>query len=164
MDHLNLLKKFKKVKPDADFSARSRNMILNTEPLERPAGFGWQKYSSPWQVIIQGLEFGSTIALAGIVLALILGGVSAWRFLSPLHLEGLDPSALQAEAQAVDMQLELARIHYNEPATTSGTTTLPIAKPEAVKKAAKDQAKDMGLAPASSTEPSLEEALDRLSE
>lgn len=167
MDLQEVLKKFKRVRPDANYTAYSRNQILNTPLPERRS---WRAYfGNPWQVVARSLELGSAIALAGLLLVFVLGGFSAWHFLSPLHLEGLDPSALQAEAQAVDMQLELARVHYNEtssPANMTSTAPMSASAKSSLKQAAEQQAKNLGISSttSSSSEPSVDQTLQMLSQ
>ncbi len=161
MDLLSLLKKFKNIQADPSFVAETRRALLESPfPARRP---------STWQILAQSLEFGSAIVLAGLLLVAVLGGVSAWRFLSPLKMDGLDPTALQAEAQAVDMQLELTRIHYSESASAGAGAAGPKAASQepatTAHKTAEKQAQTMGLAPAtSSPEPNIDETLDLLSE
>ncbi len=156
MDLIPLLKKFKNIKADPGFVAETRRVLLEAPfPARR---------MSTWQILVQSLEFGSAIVLAGLLLVAVLGGVSAWRFLSPLKMDGLDPTALRAEAQAVDMQLELTRIHYSEAAGADGLMAAPEPATTAHKTAEK-QAQTMGLAPAtSSPEPNIDEVLNQLSE
>ncbi len=93
------LKKLKEIKPDHEYAARSRNLLLrNYETrIARPA--------NAWQFILQNLQAGSVMALAGILLLLVAGGFSNWTFLSPLGLSSLDPSSLRAEADAIDIQI-----------------------------------------------------------
>ena len=160
MDFQDILQNFKRITPDADYTRRSRSLLIGTPMPERPL-------TSPWRILVHSLELGSTIALAGVLIVLFLGGFSAWRFLSPFKTASLDPSALQAEAEAVDMQIELAKIRYVQPETALSTVS-PSAtittKPEVAQKA-QEQVKGMGLGPAtSSPELTIDQVLNQLAE
>jgi hypothetical protein len=104
---------------------------------------------------------------AGVFVILLVGGFSTWKFLSPLHVESLDPAGLRAEAHAIDIQIQLADIAYPEP---QAETTAAIAPAKARAAAVKKLAVELGVEPAAtlsatSSEPepaTLDEALDAL--
>jgi len=54
---------------------------------------------------------GSAMALTGFLLLMMFGGFSLWKLIGPVT--GLDDS-LNAEAQAIDIQIHLADLHYQE--------------------------------------------------
>lgn len=161
MEFILLLKKLKEISPDAAYTKRSRHAILETLPALRP----WQ---SPWQIFMHSLQFGSAIALAGVLLVLVLGGFSTWRFLSPFGLASLDPGSLRAEAEAIDAQLHLASVSYNEnleAADGMAAAESPADDKAAAKKQAEEEAKNLGLVPVtSSTEMTLNDVLGELAE
>ena len=162
MELIELLKKLKHVKAEPAYTRRSRFLILGEAVgLERPS-------RHPWQLILHSLQFGSAVALAGLLLVLIVGGFSAWRFLSPFQLSSLDPQSLRAEAQEVDIQIQLTNIAYPESLqnATSTVETALTPKTKEIKRQAEKQAEGLGLKPVTSTtkETSIDEALDRLSE
>ncbi|MEK7110922.1 MAG: hypothetical protein AAB867_03645, partial [Patescibacteria group bacterium] len=96
MELTELLKKIRTLKADSDYVRSSRAAIVGEA--------GWQtgtlRKSSPWQVLVHGLQFGSAVTLASIFVVLVIGGFSTWKFLSPFRLASLDPVGLRAEAQA----------------------------------------------------------------
>lgn len=145
------LKRLQNIAPDAGYTRRSRSLIVEAPITRKPI-------MSPWQVLVRGLEFGSAIALTAALLLVILGGFSAWKAVSPFQLGSLDPASLRAEAEAVDIQIELTNLAYPEaapsaasPESTVMTTRTPEA-PAAVE------------ATSSPEKVSVDEALDILAE
>ena len=116
-------------------------------------------------MLVHGLEFGSAIALTGVFLILVLGGVSLWKNLSPYKLSSLDPASLQAEAEAVDVHFELAKLNYL-PAEEPAAAETPKAEPEPVKEEVQKKAEDLGLSLSATTSSGtgMDQALDLLSE
>ena len=102
-----------KIEADKRFKERSRVVIIGT-----------QKRRSVWDVILKNVELGTSFALAGILIITIFGGFSAWRFLLPLKLSNLDTTGLKAEAQAVDIQIQLTNLNYDE-ITGAAESTAP---------------------------------------
>src|SRR3989344_3677940 len=161
MEILDILKKFKQMNPDADYTKRSRSFIVETPFVVA------SPLTSPWRVFMQSLQFGSAIALVGATVILIVGGFSSWKFLSPFRMANLDIATLRAEAEAVSIQVELTDINYREnnkpPASASASTTATTKK--VVSPQISAAAEELGLTPATSSESlSIEEALDKLSE
>ena len=64
---------------------------------------------------MNALQSGSAIALTGALLFLLIGGFSIARFLETSG--GLDPYSLRAEAEAIDIQIQLAQLAYDAPAS-----------------------------------------------
>lgn len=156
MELQELLKQFKRIEPDAGYTRRSRSLIVEAPLPERPL-------LSPWRIFTHSLQLGSAIALVGVLLILVLGGFSSWKFLSPFRLSSLDPSSLQAEAQAIDVQIHLTDINYVEPGNQ--TTTVKTALPAKAKQAAEKEAQNLGLTSASSSQPlTIDGVLDRLAQ
>lgn len=165
MELFELLKNLKRIKADPVYIRRSRELFGGSIMPKR----------SPWAIFKESLQVGSAIALAGILIILMLGGLSLSKLFSPFRLSSLDPAGLQAEAQAVDIQLELTKIAYSEPFLNvelllkNQTTTIQnIAPPKNIKitKEAEKQAEDLGIkTPTSSVQDiNLDQALDKLSE
>jgi len=102
-DIIKQLKKLQHIEPDRLFTERSRAAL-----------FGVQKSRGTWGLILRNVELGASFALAGILIITIFGGFSTWRFLSPFKLSNLDTTGLKAEAQAVDVQIELTNLNYDE--------------------------------------------------
>lgn len=160
MEPIHLLKKLKEVSPDKAYTKRSRYAILETLPA---AG-----RQTPWQMLVHSLQFGSAVALAGVLLVLVLGGFSTWRFLSPFGLASLDPGSLKAEAEAIEAQIHLANVTYNDPAPEARLMTdpeAPVAEKGNAEKQAEQEAKSLGLVSVtSSTEMTLDDVLAKLAE
>ncbi len=164
MEIQEILKKFKQINPDADYTKRSRSFIVQTPFVVAPP------ITSPWRAFMQSLQFGSAIALVGATVILIVGGFSSWRALSPFRIASLDIAALQAEAEAVNMQVELTDINYrenNKPLIANSTpaSSSAIVAKKTVSSKVSEAAEQMGLSPATSSESiSIEEALYKLAE
>jgi len=169
MDILTTLKKLRYVESDPQYRARSRRVLLAITPPRprREIFWGW---------IAGNIESGASLAMAGLCLFLIFAGFSLWKSFSPLGINRLDLAALRAEAQAIDIQIQLAGLEYQG-------STQPIVLPPLPKPASEATAKKIEISPVllpgsirenqsvvpegktSSTAPlSLDEALLELSE
>ncbi|SRR5258708_39879769 len=130
MNLLENLKNLKHIEPSRDFKEKSRALILNTLPAQKIGIF---------DIILKKVEIAASVGLAGVLIFLIFGGFSAWKFMGPLNVSGLDPTGLKAEADAVDMQIELTNLNYNAPnaaapvaeSTPSTSAPKPAAQPPA---------------------------------
>ena len=114
---LEQLKKIKKIEPDRDYTQRSRHLILSS----REHGLRSNGLRSIVEIFWQSMQFGTTVALAGVLLILIFGGFGIARLISPLQLSSLDVTNLRAEAQAIDIQIQLTDVNYTEPLTLEST-------------------------------------------
>ncbi|OGY99012.1 MAG: hypothetical protein A2945_04180 [Candidatus Liptonbacteria bacterium RIFCSPLOWO2_01_FULL_52_25] len=103
MDLIKILKQFKQIEPSPDFAKRSRGIILNSRHSLR---------ASMWSLFIRNLEFGASMALAGFLIVMMVGGFSAWNTFSPFPISNLDPAGLKAEAEAIDIQIQLTYLNY----------------------------------------------------
>jgi hypothetical protein len=158
MDVVEILKKLKDIKPRKEFTETSRVLILNTAPKPK---------LNFWNILIKNIELGASLALAGLLIFLVIGGFSAWKMFSPIQISNIDPSALKAEAQAIDMQIQLANLSYqNVSASRSGESTPPSAPAAANNTSNKNQAKPNPEASASTSTQliTIDEALQKLSE
>lgn len=112
MNLLEILKQLKNIEPDKDFSAKSLNFILRrtTAPMER------NRYAlnaaNVWYFVRNNVEFGASLAMMVFVMYIMLGGFASWKWSAPLQVANLDPAALKAEAQAVDLQIRLTNLNY----------------------------------------------------
>ena len=104
---MDLLKQLKRINPDPSFSARSRIELLSQMPARvmRP---------SLWQFLGESVASAGALALVGMLLLVAVGGFSAWNFLTPLRIASLDPAGLTAEAEAIDIQIQLAGVGYTD--------------------------------------------------
>ncbi|HEY5220910.1 MAG TPA: hypothetical protein VIJ29_02055 [Candidatus Paceibacterota bacterium] len=108
------LKQFKKIQPDAEFSQRTRTEILLSPQNMRPTMRGVFAF-------LHVLETGVAVVLAGFFILILTGSFSPTRSISPIQYSVIDPQGLHAEAQAIDMQIQLADVEY--PQTTSTAMT-----------------------------------------
>lgn len=105
MDLFKNLKKLQKIEPDVSYAAKSKQIVLSEKPK-------FLSSSVAWQLIRQSLESGLSVALVGVLLVLLLGGFSVFKSLTPLQTQNFDPSSLVAEAQNIDIQIQLADLQY----------------------------------------------------
>ncbi len=165
-DILKQLKKLQIIEANKRFTEQSRLLIM-----------GAQKRRNVWDVILKNVELGASFALAGILIITILGGFSAWKLLSPFKLSNLDTTDLKAEAQAVDIQIQLTNLNYDEIAGAAESTA-PSAEPSIPKTSEKTYTGNTSLSqqpketsstiatssPSSDETLSIDEALEKLSE
>ncbi len=142
------LKRLQSITPDSGYTRRSRSLLV-TAPIT-------QKPLSPWRVLVTSFQFGSAIALTAVLLIVIIGGFSAWKLISPFRLGSLDPASLQAEAEAVDIQIQLTNLAYPEkaPGAAAESTVRAIRAPETTATEATSTEEKVGV----------DEALDILAE
>jgi len=118
MNLFEILKQFKKVEPDPRFTDRSRRMILAV-PQEETRGIR-RGLPAVWGI----LEAGVAVVLAGFFIVLITGSFPGSSYLAPVQFSVIDPQGLHAEAQAIDMQIQLANLNYPEASTPAATTKM----------------------------------------
>jgi hypothetical protein len=115
MNLLETLKQLKAIQPDPTFSENSRRSILAfipTEPI------------SSRRILVRFLAATGSFVLAGALIFIIAGGLSTTN-LAP-QFSSIDPTALHAEAQAIDTQIELLNVSYTESAAS--TEPVPMVK------------------------------------
>lgn len=117
MNIFELLKQFKNIEPDRAFTETSRRAILAYEPVA-PAVHGSRAQRTLWKII----ETGAAVALTGFFVLLITGAFSG-SGLVPVQYSAVDPQSLHAEAQAIDIQIQLANVNYAETAAESTMAT-----------------------------------------
>ena len=103
MNLFEILQELKKIEPDPAFSENSRRMVLMSAPAER---------LSPRRILARSLAAAGSLAMAGALIFIIAGGLSATN-LAP-QFSSIDPMALRAEAEAIDMQINLLNVNYAE--------------------------------------------------
>lgn len=104
MEIFELLKDLKNIEADPDYLIRSRAELLTRPPKVR---------NGAWNIFVSALQSGSAIALTGLFLLLLLGGFSITKLTSFFGAFGsLQRGALTVEAQAVDIQIQLADLNY----------------------------------------------------
>ncbi len=122
MNLLETLKQFKAIRPDSAYSETSKRALLAMTPATSPA---W----SARRTFLRIIETGVAVALTAFFVLLVTGGFLGSK-LTPVKYSAIDPQGLRAEAQAIDIQIELANVKYNAPAATpsaSAESTTPIA-------------------------------------
>ena len=108
------LREFKKIAPDASFTEKSKRAVLAT-PQNVPA-------MSPFRGVLQFIETGAALVLAGFFMLLITGAFSGSTYIAPVQYSVIDPAGLHAEAQAIDMQIQLAQVNYTEGVAAPAST------------------------------------------
>jgi hypothetical protein len=108
----DILKQFKNIEPGAQFSERSRRQILLSPqgaPMTIRGVFAF----------LHIIETGAAVALAGFFILILTGSFSPTASIAPIQYSVIDPQGLHAEAQAIDMQIELADIQYPQATSTA---------------------------------------------
>lgn len=161
MDILKLLKKLQRIEADPGYVRRSRILILKSKPNASPFPITFSR------ILMNSLEMGTTVVLTGLLIVLILGGFSAGRFLTPFQLSSLDPESLRAEANAIDIQVKLIGPAYPGidflESLINETSTIAVLEAPSKDKAFDIPKKGEAESNASSTEVTLEQALETLS-
>ena len=157
MELTELLKKLKMIEPDREYKERSRRVLF--------AGYETNvaRPTTAWQFILQNLQAGSGIALAGILILLIAGSVATSSF-SPVQLKSLDPVSLRAEADAIDIQIQLTSIAYEPGVNDTSTPAVVLPKKAGLQGSAKKAAQDLGLPADSTPSMTIDDALLQLSQ
>jgi len=109
MNLLEILKQFKNITPDPANKEKSKRGILAMTPREP---------MSAWRIIAGIFETGIAAALAVFFILVITGQFSNAPYVSPVKFSVINPETLNAEAQAVDIQIQLAQVAYEESTTT----------------------------------------------
>lgn len=113
MDLFELLKQLKKIEPNADYTRWSRMVILSTR---RESG------EKTLEAFLTRFRLARSLVLAG---AGILAIFFMWGLVGsgPSSLPGLDPVGLRAEAEAIDIQIKLTGLVYENSDLVNKTTT-----------------------------------------
>jgi hypothetical protein len=80
------------------------------------------------------LETGAVVALVGFFILILTGGFPATRSITPVKYSVIDPQGLHAEAQAIDMQIQLADVEYPQ-VTSTAVVGATVLSPTALTKA-----------------------------
>jgi hypothetical protein len=169
MKLFDTLKQFKNIEPDAEFSQHSRTEILLSPQNERRTIRGVFAF-------LHVLETGAAVVLAGFFILILTGSFSPTSSIAPIQYSVIDPQGLRAEAQAIDMQIQLADIEYPQ-ATSTVAMGSAAASPAALTKvfaaalgvqstssaSTPPAAADESTSTASTTTLSVDQALQRLS-
>lgn len=116
----NLLKQLNRIEPDPEYTRRSKIAILSSAQNDSK--------KTAWGLVWSGIRFSTGAMVTGLVIVLLFVAFSAIKFSAPTPLAALDPITLKAEAEAIDIQIKLATLGYENPAILIGqTSTLKIA-------------------------------------
>ena len=114
MEVEKILKNLRKIEPNQEYVKNSRLVILNTpQTMTRE----WSLFS----YLFTKRKIATVVSLAAVLAVFALGGVFGNG--SSNSLPGLDSISLRAEAQAIDIQIKLAGLVYENPALVHKTTT-----------------------------------------
>ncbi|MBS3903272.1 MAG: hypothetical protein KGZ30_02750 [Anaplasmataceae bacterium] len=120
MDNLReQLSQLKNIQPDQGFSTRSRLAILSTSQ-ETPTPLTWK------QVAMGIFEYGGALALAAVLFVVIAGNTPIGKMLAPFDAGSLNSAHLQAEAEAIDIQIKLLDFDsYEEISASAARSSTP---------------------------------------
>ncbi len=117
MDVLELLKEFKKIEPDKNYTLRSKMEILGAISNEKKL----------WSFMWPSLRLSTATLITGFLIMVIFASFSIIKFSAPVKFSSLDPISLKAEAEAIDIQINLAKLGYENPVSiVNQTTTVKI--------------------------------------
>ena len=125
MELFETLKQLKKIQPNPTWTENSRRTVLMSSPIER---------LSFREITARVFGAAGSLVLTGALIFLIAGGFSGSGYLAPVRLSVIDPIALHAEAQAIDMQINLLNLSYAENGNSEASTpAIATTKPKRVK-------------------------------
>lgn len=163
MNLFDRLKNLKLIEPDAEFSERSKRDIMASPPV-----LPFHKLSVR-QILFRLLEAGVAGALVALFILVITGG-TANSPLVPAPFAAIDPAALHAEAQAINIQIKLTDMAYeaveatgtSAESTATGVPAIPAAA--GVSTASTSTAQAATSTASSTTIVSVDQALKALSQ
>lgn len=114
------IKKLRAISADREYTLKSRRIILSHTPHAHPLR------AEAFALFFRAVRAGSTALVSGaFIILLILGGVAASRFFSPMEFGGLEGAAIRAEADLIDIQIQLTELgEYKEEALIHPESTL----------------------------------------
>lgn len=170
MDLLTLLKQLHTITPDPTYTSISRRAVLSVRP---------RRNTGVRHALKEAFHTSLVFVFASILLLFLFGGLSLFGFgeRRARPLAALDPLTLRAEADAIDIQIQLTKLTYVEPTSTptANLTTratspdVALTVPPNLQEEVAEVAESLGLPlPATSTVeyptvPGIDEALEELS-
>jgi len=160
MEVEKILKEFKRIEPRAEFSKISRATILATTRAPQKT---WG------QILWPSLRFSTGALITGFVIVVIVGAFSLTGINSRVPLASLDPITLKAEAEAIDIQIQLTALGYENPLQAINQTSTPDGvskKPAKAVPVVEDDKNKPAKAEVAHEEPevTIEEALKKLAQ
>jgi hypothetical protein len=116
----DILKQFKNIQPDTEYAEKSKRALLAAPQTMAVRERGIMLF-------LHSLETSAALVLAGFFILLATGSFSGNKYLTPVQYSVIDPNGLHAEAQAIDIQIQLANLDYSVVASTSESTTATTA-------------------------------------
>lgn len=114
----HILHTLKTLEPDQNYSDRSLSAIVRTPRNPR----SWMSFT-----ILHVAEYSTAVALVSLLFFMMLGNASLTSLFSPIQSSSLNAGSLRAEAEAIDIQIRVLDIDYEENTNLSSTT--PINRP-----------------------------------
>ncbi len=171
MNLFETIKQFKNIEPDPGFTEKSKRMVLASPQKAEPSISMRGIF-----IFLHTIETGAALVLVGFFILLVTGSFSGTKYLAPVQYSVIDPGGLHAEADAIDMQIQLANISYAEVSSTAAESTTAMvgvagttahsakgAAPAAVGTSAADNSTGTASGAGSSTL-SINQALEQLSQ
>lgn len=121
MNLFETLKQFKNITPDPQFTEKSKRMILAAPQNAQPAVAVRGVF-----VFLRALETAAALTLAGLFI-LFVTGFPGTGTLNSGHYSVIAPGSLRAEAQTIDMQIQLAEVNYAAVSSTAAESTAALA-------------------------------------
>ncbi len=116
MELEKILKTLKELEPSEEYTRQSKLVILATAQNKPKAIFNQPLWH--W-----GIRFSGSLALVSVFIILILAGFSIRKTSNYDSLPGFDIKAIKAEAQAIDIQIRLTNLDYEESMVTKSTVS-----------------------------------------
>lgn len=139
-----ILKQFKTITPDAEYAEKSKRAVLAA-----PQSFAVRDRGI--MIFLRFLETGAALALGGFFILLATGSFSGSKYLAPVQYSVIDPNGLHAEAQAIDIQIQLANLDYAVASTSESTTATVTGNAKAMVRALTVKGSGTAVSSATST-------------
>ncbi|MEK7187823.1 MAG: hypothetical protein AAB691_03190 [Patescibacteria group bacterium] len=154
----HILKKLKHIEPEQHYADRSLHTIVMTPRTSRASWFSF--------TFFRVAEYGAAVALVGLLLVVMLGNSSLVTTFSPIQSNSLSSGGLRAEAEAIDIQIKLLDLDYEESSSTliKKSTTPILRKKTSRQVIAPLETTTSTIANESTTPPTVDEVLDLLAE
>lgn len=163
MNLFELLKQFKAIEPDSTYTAISKRALLAQQPMAATP-VTVRSYFGAQRTFLRIIETGAAVALTGFFVLLLTGALSGSKIVP--QYAAVDTGALRAEAEAIDIQIQLANLNYASPAAESTMQIAGVA-PALSTSVKKDAAASVATGAGDETAPvvlSIDEALKGLTE
>lgn len=100
-----IVKRLSTIKPREEYTTLSRSRLLAQGVAPGMSFALFAKYI---------FRTGANMAVVAVALLIVFGGFSLARQFTPLGFSSLDPVGLEAEAEAIDIQVKLTDLNYKE--------------------------------------------------